>query len=260
MPRRFFSVIRHRSTANPLSTQQKCADFSGFVMQANHGGLLPQRDTSGHCGLTRLVTPHAKSQHGQPLIFCYLVESTTPPPSVACCGQMRYMALFDREGKFLFISGTVSDGGFSPAKVVGTYPWDWCTKPQGEYVRAQFDAIRNPGVTDHHYGLLWEDPAGGAESKYFWHHMLWIGAAEVAIAQHIWEFPKELGNLSPTERDTLAVLGVTQSAKGAAKHMGVTVNTVRSHIGNIREKLSLDDTNEVLVFASHYEQAINGDS
>ncbi|MGB1225125.1 MAG: response regulator transcription factor [Mycobacterium sp.] len=169
---------------------------------------------------------------------------------------MRHLYLLDHAARFVFLSST--SAGTSPGDFLGGYPWEFVLDEQVDQVRAEVLTVFAPGVTFHRFGLLWINPSEPAMRYFYFQESRWIGLAEVAVATEVWEFPSDLGRLSPREHETLGLLGCGRGVKSAARIMQVSVNTVHSFMRSLREKLDLDSAEQLVAFASRYRDALTG--
>jgi DNA-binding NarL/FixJ family response regulator len=64
------------------------------------------------------------------------------------------------------------------------------------------------------------------------------------------ETPRRVEQLSPTEREILALIGQAHSVRSIAASRGITRKTVRNHLGTIYRKLSLGNRTEAILWAA----------
>lgn len=84
---------------------------------------------------------------------------------------------------------------------------------------------------------------------------LWsIGNPDLAVCTLNLLIPNQIQTLSPRERQFMELLGNGQATKEIATAMDVSVNTAHAHMRNIKTKLELSSTLEVLSFAARFFQ------
>lgn len=85
---------------------------------------------------------------------------------------------------------------------------------------------------------------------------LWpIGNPDLAVCAFCLLIPPQIGRLATRERQFLRLLAQGLSMKEIASDMDVSVNTVHTHMRNVRDKLALESPNEVVAFAARFFHA-----
>ncbi|MBL8852694.1 MAG: helix-turn-helix transcriptional regulator [Planctomycetaceae bacterium] len=79
-----------------------------------------------------------------------------------------------------------------------------------------------------------------------------IGNPDLAVCTFNLLIPKEIETLSLRERELLVWLAKGKALKEIATELDVSINTIHSHMRNVKTKLGLDSPNEVVSFAGRF--------
>jgi DNA-binding CsgD family transcriptional regulator len=79
-----------------------------------------------------------------------------------------------------------------------------------------------------------------------------VGNPDLAVCTFNWLIPSEIELLTVRERELMEELGKGTALKQIAESLDVSVNTLHAHVRNIKNKLKLKNTSEVVSFASRF--------
>lgn len=79
-----------------------------------------------------------------------------------------------------------------------------------------------------------------------------IGNPDLAVCTFNWLIPSEIKALTEREKQLMEEIGKGAALKQIAETLDVSVNTLHAHIRNIKTKLKLGNTTEVVSFASRF--------
>lgn len=164
---------------------------------------------------------------------------------------MRHFILLDYECVQIYISSVIE--GCETSQFTGKKPWE-CVQPE---IREELEKhqtkvlIAKEGM--HSWGVAWK---WENESRFFFTECAWVGLTDVAMVNVVWEFPYELTTLTKHERMIVDQLGGSEKVESVAHNTGLTINTIHSHLRNIRKKLHMDSINQLIAFAGVYRSAV----
>lgn len=183
-------------------------------------------------------------------------------------------AVFDRDGRFSLVSTTNSAESFlqtilTVPSSVAVLDWSLPTLGAEKLIRALRDEGAPVRIIVCTHGSSSDIPkramAAGA-AGYFSHadsaEQLLDACADVARGKMVFPFldvrdlQDPLQSLTRTERALLGSLSVGLTNKELAKDHGITVNTVKFHLRNLYEKLSVNNRAQAIAF--YYSAAERG--
>lgn len=183
-------------------------------------------------------------------------------------------AVFDRDGRFSLVSTTNSAESFlqtilTVPSSVAVLDWSLPTLGAEKLIRALRDegaAVRIIVCTHGSSSDIPKRAMAAGAAGYFSHadsaEQLLDACADVARGKMVFPFldvrdlQDPLQSLTRTERALLGSLSVGLTNKELAKDHGITVNTVKFHLRNLYDKLSVNNRAQAIAF--YYSAAERG--
>ena len=165
---------------------------------------------------------------------------------------IRSLSLLDRDFRYLSVAPRNRTRPCPSAnELLGTHPWDHGGTPeQHKELKAIPEKIpnRRDRMT---IGNLWKYK--GSDTQFFrFADVHRVSEGVVEFAAHAWLFPPEIATLTPAEARYLSLAGQGNGNRSIREVTGLAMTTLRSQAASIRNKLSLDDLDQLAVFARLY--------
>jgi len=168
-------------------------------------------------------------------------KAQSKPPTVA--GNLKpgdaFVAICDWNGFVKWLSN------HTIKTQVGDLGWSNMVADDAERFRSAFART----ATLHERNVLEISSLNGLRYR-IW---MWsIGNPDLAVCTFNLLIPKEIETLSLRERELLVWLAKGKALKEIATELNVSINTIHSHMRNVKTKLGLDSPNEVVSFAGRF--------
>lgn len=179
-------------------------------------------------------------------------------------GRHCTVIIFDEEFKAVFFpQGLGTYRGAKPNEVIGLAPWDVAAPDYAERIQNAFAKCLSLKESNFHVGKLkdeWGDYPG--QKVCVWLDPIKDGLGCpvnrccAAIMCRIFYVPQHLENLTDREWEVLSLLSDGLDTTEIAKRLFIEPTTVHTHLWRTREKLQLDDSLQVAVWASRYSEVL----
>lgn len=179
-------------------------------------------------------------------------------------GRHCTVIIFDEEFKAVFFpQGLGTYRGAESKEVIGLTPWDVAAPEYVERIQNAFTKSLSLNESNFHVGKLkdeWGDYPG--QKVCVWLDPIKKGMACpiskccAAIMCRIFYVPQYLESLTDREWEVLSLLSDGLDTSEIAEKLFIGTTTVNTHLWRTREKLNLEDSLQVAVWASRYSEVL----